>query len=55
MNKNKSNKPKQKVEKKPSYKNPIDTFWGKALVWILIVSMLGAILIGVIYALIELI
>jgi len=54
VSKNKSNKPKQKIEKKPSYKNPIDTIWGKTLVWILIIAMLGAIVIGAIYALLSL-
>ncbi len=55
MNKNKKNLSKQKIEKKSNYKNPMDTVWGKLIVWLLIISMLGAIVIGVIYALITLI
>lgn len=44
---------KNQPEKKPVYKNPVDTKWGKLLVWFLIFTMVGVIILGLVLAIIE--
>lgn len=53
MSKKNSSKKVEKVEDKQSYRNPIETIWGKVLVWFLIVGMVGVVIVGVIMAIYE--
>lgn len=48
-------KNKQVVTKneKPDYKNPIDSIWGKVLVWILLFGMFGLVVITAIVAIVQ--
>ncbi|MBU1142146.1 MAG: hypothetical protein KKH92_00715 [Firmicutes bacterium] len=41
-----------KVEKKKHYINPTETWWGKAVVWIIVFGMVGLIILSFILALI---
>jgi cytochrome b561 len=39
--------------KKNHYKNPTETWWGKAVVWVLFFGMVGLILVGFILSIIN--
>lgn len=46
---------KRKVKESPTpakkhYQNPSESWWGKAIVWILLIGMVGAIIVGFIFA-----
>ena len=51
--KTRSKKQSNKEVEKKTYKNPVDSLWGKIIVWILIVGMLGTVIIGLIVALVN--
>ena len=48
----KKNNKKQELPKK-EYKNPAETKWGKALIWIIIFGMAGILLISTIWIIID--
>ncbi len=39
--------------KKNHYHNPTESWWGKAVVWLLLLGMVGAIIIGFVLAVID--
>lgn len=43
---------KDKEELK-SYRNPAETLWGKILIWAILISMVGAVIIGLVVALLN--
>lgn len=60
MSKKDNKKAKPKAKKGPqdklddmNYKNPVESFWGKLVIWILLFGMVGMIIVGTIWAIIE--
>jgi len=51
--KKKNNKLVKKQPEERDYKNPMESTWGKILIWILVFGMLGIVVIGSIWAIIE--
>lgn len=57
-NKKKSNYQKPKTQKKqyenvPAFKSPAKTVWGKIIILMIVIAMVGASIIGLIFALID--
>lgn len=52
VNKNLKQNNKEKVEKR-DYKNPVESAWGKIIIWVLIFGMAGLVLIGSIVTIIQ--
>lgn len=50
---NKKNKKSKEVSKKRVYKKPTESFWGRLLVWLLVIGMVGGVLTGVIVAIVQ--
>ena len=60
MSKKDKKKAKPKAKKGPqdklddmNYKNPVESFWGKLVIWILLFGMVGMIIVGTVWAIIE--
>jgi len=51
--KNKNTKPKQDLKEKADFKNPANTIWGKVIIWIILFSMVGAVIFALVLALIN--
>lgn len=49
-----TNKKEKEVEKVREYQNPANTLWGKIVIWTILFSMVGAVIFGLIVALINL-
>lgn len=50
--KNIKNKYRKKVERK-HFKTPTDTWWGKAVVWIIFFGMVGVLVLALILAIVQ--
>ena len=50
VNNARSNKNTKEIK---NYRNPIETVWGKVIVWALLIGMVGTVIIGLIIALIN--
>lgn len=44
---------KKQPEPKKHYVDPTKTWWGKAVVWMIIVGMVGLVILGLVVAIIE--
>lgn len=55
MSKKDKNVKKQNIEKseKRDYKNPVESIWGKIIIWFLIFGMFGLVVIGSIWAIVD--
>ena len=53
MAKNKNVKPREVLKEKVDYKNPANTVWGKIIIWIILFSMVGAVIFALILALVN--
>jgi hypothetical protein len=42
-----------KVDKKKHFTTPTDTWWGKTLVWLLFIGMVGSVVVAFIFAIIQ--
>ena len=49
----KNKQSKKQLPEKKSYVSPTDRLWGRIVVWILVVAMVGGIIIGSIYGIIK--
>lgn len=49
--KKQSNKPEPIIK---NYKNPMESLWGKIIVWVLLFAMVGVIILGLVLALTNL-
>lgn len=53
MSRNK-NKRKKELKETKSYQNPANTLWGKIVIWSILIAMVGAVILGLVIALINL-
>ena len=49
----KNNAKHSETPKKQHYLNPLETWWGKVIIWVLLMGMVGAIIIGFIVSIIS--
>jgi len=53
LSRNKKRRNKDVKETK-SYQNPANTLWGKIVIWAILIAMVGAVILGLVLALINL-
>lgn len=44
---------KKELKQTKGYKNPVETLWGKIIIWVLLGAMVGVVILGFIIALIN--